>query len=318
MRLIAVSALVALSTGCPTTRVAIIDESRTPVKGSDQKQKVTGYTPTPAPAKAQPKKAPVSVVKKAMPLKYFTKVSPARIVMDVINETKTGDFDAVGRAVAGAIANSGYEVSSDKPYLVVSIRNSLGQFDKLGNSVVYKGKTEITINRTRNEFARNARGVNTLLARTKIKETGKREFSKDDAIDSLADKLAEASAKWVADVSKREMAGIISTKVEFEMAIFRAAFADLDEGFFTDSLKRNQSREQKGINLMLRKVANFPGVLSCVETARNKNTLTVEFVYRKKNFPHGLVNKGMTEIQSYQMKTLDGRVNELIGYLFRK
>ncbi len=314
---VAVLGVTLLMTGCPSTKPIIHDEVL-PVSGSIQDQKKP-LPPKPRPKPpAPPEKKKPSVTKHVKPLRYFTDVSPSRIVVSVINETKTSDFDAVGRSVTGAIANSGFEVSSKNPYLVVSIRNSLGKLDKLGKSIIYKGKTEITINRTICEYLKNARGINTLLARTKITAKGDRKFDKDDAIDSLADKLAEKSAKWVAKVSKREMAGLSAVIVKFDMNIFRTAFADLDRGVFYDTLERNQPREQIGINLMLKKVAKFPGVLSCVETKRTRKTLTVEFVYRKKDYPHGLVNKGMTEIQEYHQRSLNGRVNELISYLFRK
>jgi len=237
------------------------------------------------------------------PLKYYTKVSKARIVINVIDLTKNSKFNSIGKSIVVAIANSGFEVAATNPYLVVSLKNSLGRLDKLGNFYVYKGKSEITVNRTRIELIKNIIGEKTLIAGKTISETGARKLGKEEAISSLADKLAESSAKWVKNVCDRESKALQAVKVDFDMNIFTTAFKDYNVA--------------KGINLILLKAANKPGVLSCVQTSKNTDKLSVEFVYRKKNYPHGLVNQGENTIKKLKTNTLEGRASEIMSSLFK-
>ena len=275
-------AVVAIFAGCQTREVAVVKDT---------------------PAVIQHNQSAVSNAVAIQPLKYYTKVAKRRIVIDVVDLTANKDFKSIGKSVSGSIANSGFEVGATNSYLVVSLKNSLGKFDKLGNFYVYKGKSEITVNRTRLELLKDVLGQNTLIARKTIIATGERKLGKDDAIASLAEKLGASTAKWVDTVCKREVEGLQAEKIDFDMAIFTAAFTGL--------------KKAKGINLFLSTIAKKQGVLSCVQISDNNKKLSIECVYRKKDYPNGVVNKGEVIIPKLTSDTLKKRVSELTKYLLK-
>jgi len=213
-------------------------------------------------------------------LRYLTKATPARIQIQVIGDTKV---ELVTRAVEGAIANAGYEViadsqhtgQNDNPYLTVSLRNTLKEPDKLGNYYVCKGKTELSVKRN----IKTASARKTLLAREVITAKGSRKLGLDDARDSIAEELGLQSAKYIKEVCNREMGGITAANLNIQKRMVRTMF-DAKPG-----------NEEVIVSQILKKVAAIDGILSVHQTSVSKDKITAQLIYRKKNFPNGVVRE---------------------------
>ena len=283
LRGVSLFAGLAIFAGCQTREIAVINQSASVVEhrnNSDSHE----YGP--------------------QSLKYYTKVAKRRIVIDIVDRTPNGDYDSILKSLAGSIANSGFEVGSDNAYLVVSLNNSVSRIDGLGNFYIYKGMSEITVNRNRFELFKDLLGQNTLIARRTIKANGDRKLGKGEAFANLAEKLGNSASEWVATVCQRELDGLQAEKIDFDMAIFNEAFKGFNKG--------------KGINLFLEKIAHKPGVLSCVQLPYySSEKLSIECVYRKKEYPHGLVHQEDLLIHGFSSYTLKGRVDELTAYLLK-
>jgi len=236
-------------------------------------------------------------------LRYLTKTMPARITVQVIGDEK---YTAITRAVEGSIANAGFEVLSDdlysgqkeNPYLSVLLRNSLGEFDKFGNYYIYKGKTELTVKRN----VKTESALKTVLARQTLSGKGSRKLGKDDAIESLVDNLGSQSADYMKKVCKREMASIAAVTVTLRKEAIRKVFGD------------NMGREQKVIAEILKRASKVDGIMSIHQIAVDINTITLEIIYRKKNFPNGVAHDYIDG--NIKLRSNDA-VGEFMKYLFK-
>lgn len=227
-------------------------------------------------AEPEPVKAPVVSAKpvenKPEPIRYFTKVSTERISVSVkYKDDKT--FEPVGRAIEGAIANSGYEVSNNNAFIFINIAGKIDKFDKFGNFLVYDGTAELSVYKN----VKNDKGELPLVARTSVSEKGGRTLGEDSAKASLADKLAAKSVEWTNDVCKRELSDLAVVKATLPYSVFEKVFGP------------NKNDIQKSINDMLVRAGKLDGVFSCNLISVDDTSLTIEIVYRKKNFPNGII-----------------------------
>ena len=243
------------------------------------------------------------------PVKYFTKIAQVRIPLQVIVNNSDKNFSRTGRTIAGNIANLGFEITDVKPFLTVAIENGiLTEYDKFGNYYVYKAEAEVTIHRNVYDYVKTSRGNYNLLAEDTITSKGTRKLSKNDAAKSAAKELGKETSNWVADTCKREMAGVKGEKVSLDVSMLRMAFA----GLFN-----NTNSFETCMNEMLKKIAARPGILYCIEAGRTQNSVVLEILYNKKNYPNGVFKPAVMSDITFYASSLDERVDELLGYLLR-
>ncbi len=209
--------------------------------------------------------------KKVENLQYFSKSSPRRIMIAVEYFSDKPELNEISRAVEGAIANAGYEITKDNPFLTLTLKNKLTKFDKFGNFYIYKGYSELSVRRNSENFS----AVNTVLARTKISAKGDRKLGQDDAISSFTDKVSEKASEWVKDLCKREMGALESVRISFNKNLLRD-YHGTGDAF------------QNWENTILNQAKRKTGVLSCKMVSSNVDSFVFEFVYRKKDYPAGL------------------------------
>jgi len=249
------------------------------------------------------KQVEVSNTKPAESLRYMTKTTPARITVQVIGDDK---FTAITRAVEGEIANSGFEVLADNlrtgqkenPFLSVLLKNSLGEFDKLGSYYVYKGKTELTVKRN----VKTLNALKTVLARKTISVKGDRKLGKDDATESLVEKLGSQSADYMKQICKREMEAVKAVNVTLRKEAIRRVFG------------KNMGAEQRIIGAIIKRASAIDNILSIHQVAVDMNSITLEVIYRKKNFPNGVVHDFIDG--NVQVGSSDP-IGEFMKYLFK-
>ncbi len=227
--------------------------------------KVTSTAGTNTAVKTEPVKTSVD------PVVYYTKQSPSRITLNVTS-TSDKQFDTIVRGVEGAIANSGFEVSADNPFFTVSVAGKLDKFDKFGNFYVYDSSSELSVQKNK-----PVEGKNPLLARISLKATGERKLGEDDAKSSAIGKLSESSSKWVKEVLDRELVEVEAVKAELPLEVFEKVFGP------------NRNNIQKNIDELLVRAGKLEGVLSCTLISMDAKKVIIEVVYRKKNFPNGII-----------------------------
>lgn len=225
-------------------------------------------------------------------LRYFTKSSSQRITLDVKTDGKTS-FDEVKRAIEGGIANSGFEISSENPFIVLSLKNKIKKYDKFGNYYIYSGMTEISAKRSSTDKG--------LIARTIVSTKGSRKLGQDEAVLSLYNAISKDAVTWVNDLCKREMKGLAATSIKLDMAIFKDVFTN------------SQVKLNSGIESFLKQVAKINGVMSCNLISKDNEKILIDLVYRKKNFPNGIVY-GTIE---FNEKDKPKNVNELIKAIIK-
>ena len=108
------------------------------------------------------------------------------------------NFQRTGRAIAANIANMGFEITDNKPFLTVAIENGiLTQLDKYGNYYLYKAEAEVTIHRNIYDYIKTSKGNYNLLAEDTITSKGTRKLEKNDAAKSAAKELSKSASNWV-------------------------------------------------------------------------------------------------------------------------
>jgi hypothetical protein len=248
-----------------------------------------------------------SIAQPVKPLKYFTRIASARIPLQVIVKKSDKNFDRTGRTIAGNIANLGFEITDEKPFFTVAIENGvLTLYDKYGNYYVYKAEAEITIHRNIYDYIKTSRGNYNLLAEDTCTSKGTREIGKNGACKSATKELGKEASNWVEDICKREMAGVKGEKVYLSKSMLKLAFGGLynNTNFF-------------GMNEMLKKIATRPGILYCIEAGRSHDSVILEILYTKKDYPNGVFKHAVMSDITFHSSSLNGRVDELLGYLLR-
>ena len=250
-----------------------------------------------------------SVSQPVKPLKYFTKVAQTRIPLHVIVRNCEPDFSRIGKNIAGNIANQGFEVTDDRPFLTVAIENgSISQFDKLGNYYLYEAEAEISIHRNIYDYVKTQLGNYHMLANNTIISRGTRQLAKSKAVKSAAKELSKEASNWVTDVCRREMAGVKGEKVYLNTAMLKMAFA----GFFN-----NTNSFVTCMNQMMKEIVGRKGILYCIESGRTDRDIVIEIMYNRKDYPNGVFKPAAMSDITFYTKTLNERVNELLGYLLR-
>lgn len=250
-----------------------------------------------------------SVSQPVKPLKYFTKIAQTRIPLQVIVSNSARNFDRIGDNIAGNIANQGFEITDEKPFLTVAVKNgNLTKFDKLGNYYVYKAEADITIHRNIYDYVKTQLGNYHLLANNTITSKGTRKLEENEAAKSAAQELSKEASSWVADTCRREMAGVKGEKVYLNTAMLKMAFA----GFF-----HNTNSFETCMNEMLKIIAARKGILYCIEAGRTGSDIVLEVMYRRKDYPNGVFKPAVMSDITFYNNTLNERVNELLGYLLR-
>ncbi|MFA7186152.1 MAG: hypothetical protein WC082_14730, partial [Victivallales bacterium] len=223
------------------------------------------------------------------PLKLFSQIAPARIPVQVVSGKNQTGFRQIKRVIEGNIANAGYEVTDEKPYLIVAVENGkVDVHDKIGNYYVIKSRVEMTVHRNEYDYAKTVWGNPHLLARTVLKAKGKRTLDKDEAIDDSADKLAAEAAKWTRDVCVRELQSLGAVRVKFPVSNLDRIFDRmyLFEKVTGRVLPRHKVFEQC-MTLILKKIAAKKSIFYCQIVERNSDFISLEVLYRKKDYPNG-------------------------------
>ena len=104
------------------------------------------------------------------------------------------------------------------------------------------------------------------------------------------------------------MAGIKGEKVYLDRSMLNMAFA----GLFS-----NVNSFETCMNEMLKKIADRSGIVYCIEAGRNSNSVILEILYRKKDYPNGVFKSAVMSDITFFSNTLEERVNELLEYLLR-
>ncbi|HJO93256.1 MAG TPA: hypothetical protein QF753_07645 [Victivallales bacterium] len=250
-----------------------------------------------------------SVSQPVKPLKYYTKIAQVRIPLQVIVKNSDKNFYRAGRTIAGNIANLGFEITDEKPFLTVGIENGvLTLYDKYGNYYVYKAEAEITVHRNIYDYIKTSKGNYNLLAEDTITSKGTRKLGSSEACKSATKELGKKASNWVEETCKREMSGVKGEKVYLNMSMLRMAFA----GLFN-----NTNSFETCMNEMFRKITARPGILYCMEAGRSNDSVEVEILYRKKDYPNGVFKPAVMSDITFYASSPKGRVNELLGYLLR-
>jgi len=103
-------------------------------------------------------------------------------------------------------------------------------------------------------------------------------------------------------VCKREMASIAAVTVTLRKEAIRKVFGD------------NMGREQKVIAEILKRASKVDGIMSIHQIAVDINTITLEIIYRKKNFPNGVAHDYIDG--NIKLRSNDA-VGEFMKYLFK-
>ncbi len=242
-------------------------------------------------------------------LKFFNQIAPARIPVQIFSRNNSTGFSKIQRVIEGNIANAGYEVTDEKPFLSVAIQNGkVDSFDKLGNYYVIKSRVELTVYRDVYDYIKDALGRPHLLSRVTLKAKGKRILGREDAIDDSADKLAAEAAKWTRNVCIRELKGLDAVKVKFPADRLQKAF-----GYYS----HHRDFYERCLTVFMRKVAAKDGIFYCQIVGRDSNYLSFEVLYRKKDYPNGPFAI-LADLRVYfKGKTPEARVDEFLGYVMR-
>ena len=243
------------------------------------------------------------------PLKYYNKIARARIPLQIVVSNSNDDFYKTEKSIAGNIANMGFEITDSKPFLTVAVENGdLKLFDKYGNYYVYKAIADITIHRNISDYEKTQKGAFRLLANERFIVKGERRLNSNEAAHNASEKLSKEASTWVDNVCKREMVGIKGEKVELNIKMLKVAFA----GFFN-----NPNSFESCMSKTYEKIVSKPGVLYCIETGRTPKSVAVDVLYNKKKYPNGLFKPSVMSDVTFYAKSLDERVDELLGYLIR-
>jgi hypothetical protein len=276
--------------------------------------------------------------------KLFNKLAPIRIPIRVDQKNNKPEFYGIKRVIEGNIANAGYEVTDEKPFLIVAIENGkVADYDKFGNYYIVKSRVELTVHRTNKDFIKTSE-LNRphLLARSVQKAKGKRMLGREDAIDDSADKLAAKAADWTREVCVRELQGLKGVKVRFPTSLIRDIF---DPSAFRGKLKLSDPIDEmvekalkmilfrvtrkvrvtplsgnfsRGINLMLEKISRQPGIFYCQLTGMDSKFITLEVLYRKKEFPNGPFSNLADLRVNFKAKSLDAKIDEFLAYAMKR
>ena len=176
----------------------------------------------------------------------------------------------VQTAVEGALIGNGFTIANKKPDIVMEITVRQRGIDKSGEFYLLEGSVPsakvLLPNQDSKAFA----------TRTFPSVRGSREFGKEKAIASLADKLAPAVGKWTAETVKP---------------------ADLSMAAITVVIQRNtifyKSKDPIYVNKFAERLMKIDGIYYCELLSGEVATRLWEFriVYDKLKFPGGVVNK---------------------------
>jgi len=253
-------------------------------------------------------------------LKLFNKIAPARIPIQIVSRKNKSEFGQIQRVIEGNIANAGYEVTDEKPYLTVAVENGkIKTYDRIGNYYIIKSRVELTVHRTVYDYRKTIWGKPHLLARTTVKAKGKRTLDKEDAIDDSADKLGAAAAKWTRGVCVRELKALSAVRVKFPTTNMERIFDKmyLFERVTGRVIPRHRVFEEC-MTLLLKKIAAKKSIFYCQLVERNSKFISIEVLYRKKDYPNGpFANLANLIFLGFKGKTNEARVDEFLGYIMR-
>lgn len=242
-------------------------------------------------------------------LKMFNKVAPARIPVRVIYQNNEAAFSKIRKSIIGNIANAGYEVTDQQPYLSIVIEDGkLGKYDKFGNYYTFKGRVSLTVHRNAVDHDSTVGGSPRLLARTTLKAKGAQKLDIDEATDDVALKLSKEAANWTREVCVRELKGIQGVKVLLPTEHLYKAF-----WYYT----RDRQRFEQCLTLLLKKIAAQKDIFYCRLVGKDSDNITLEVLYRKKAYPNGPFADLANHRINLRGRTPEERVDEFLKYMMR-
>lgn len=190
-------------------------------------------------------------------------------------ETKTV-AERVDNRVQSRLTSSGFKISEEAPDLRVALGVDTDLFDKLGTTYRYKGEVRAEVQRLFD---------GQLLGRESFSLEGEREHSRDDALKTLADEMADNAGDWLVDTCTDGAAGV---KVE-NVIVTRSHLLDRKDSEYADTFVRT--------------VQEIDGVASCQLAEHNyeERRMVFRVVYFTDKLPAGLLNRLVT-IDDLDMK----------------
>ncbi|MCP4177160.1 MAG: hypothetical protein GY756_05275 [bacterium] len=247
------------------------------------------------------------------PVKFHNNIAPSRVPLQVITGGSSADFANIERLIVGNIANEGFEVTDENPFLSVSLDNGkITLINKMGRFSRYKAGVSVSVYRNASDYFTDnssSRLTRKLLARAKLYAKGDSVIGKEEAIDSASSKLGTKTADWISSTYTREMQEVKGVKFTIDGTLIRWAFGGI--------LNRSDSF-QKCTSMLLKKIAEKQGILYCQLAGRGENgALILNVLYKTKQYPNGVFVDAGTIQSGYVFKTESERVDALLKAICR-